>query len=310
MTPRIPLLRRSLHRRPWFVLAAVVIFFVLAEGAARLGLHLYLHHTYGSRLWEFREADLVPTQDTGWAWNEPMLFRGGVNVEEGPHPGLFRIITVGDSCVWGAMVPPPATFSAKLGRLLRDRFGRGRVEVLNAGVVGYGTRQVITHLRETLAPYRPDLVIYYGTGSNAEARLQGARHSRLPGLEPLSPYLLRSKLFLVTAHAVRRLTARRKPDTWLPQNDDLAELESLCRTLGADLVLVEYLLVERGGLTSDIAGAGLQFNVPVVRTLDAFREQGRPLDELMYDHVHPTPAGHTLIASRLFTEITRRDLVR
>ncbi len=46
------------------------------------------------------------------------------------------------------MVPQEATFSAKLETLLKSHYGEGRVEVLNAGVVGYNSKQVLEHFTQ------------------------------------------------------------------------------------------------------------------------------------------------------------------
>jgi hypothetical protein len=75
-------------------------------------------------------------------------------------PGTRRILVVGDSFVWGYGVEQGETFPKVLeGRLLR-------VEVINAGVAGYGTDQELLWLRSEGVRYRPDLVILEMCGND------------------------------------------------------------------------------------------------------------------------------------------------
>jgi lysophospholipase L1-like esterase len=74
------------------------------------------------------------------------------------EPGVLRILIVGDSTVVGRAVPPEMTVHAALQRLLA-RGGR-RVEVLNGGVEGYSTDQVLLRMEQLLPLYRPDVVLY------------------------------------------------------------------------------------------------------------------------------------------------------
>jgi hypothetical protein len=95
-------------------------------------------------------------------------------------PGVVRVLIVGDSTVVGRAVPPEAAVHAALQRLLA---GRGlRAEVLNAGVEGYSTDQVLLRLRQLLPLYRPDVVLYglcdNDFGGNAVAEAYGVAKPR------------------------------------------------------------------------------------------------------------------------------------
>jgi hypothetical protein len=302
-------LRRAMRRRALFAVVALLLFFSFAELASRAGLFVYSRAKYGDRLAAFAEADLISDEQTGWKWRGPQLFRGREDVAPGPHPGLFRIIATGDSCVWGALVSPEATFTDKLDVLLKKRYGPERVGALNAGVVGYSTRQVAAHVRENLADYQPDLILYYGTGADSSLWLRGARRSRAPWLDRYTPYLFVSKFFLVLGHGMRALHPPPKPDTWLVKNDDITELQNTCTAIGARLMLIEYLIVERGRITSDLDGIGEKLDLPLVRTLATFRDVARPTRALIFDHEHPTPLGHTLIADRLLDTVVSQGWI-
>ncbi|MDX1546580.1 MAG: hypothetical protein R3247_06315 [Rhodothermales bacterium] len=72
----------------------------------------------------------------------------------------YRILLLGDSFVGGLQVPIEAAFPT----LLEQQLNRGgeagdRVEVINAGVDGYGTAQQLLLFKERLHRYQPDLTI-------------------------------------------------------------------------------------------------------------------------------------------------------
>lgn len=68
--------------------------------------------------------------------------------------GVFRILVLGDSFTWGYGVEQTDIFTEKL----EAQFG-GRVEVINAGVSGYGTDQELIFLAREGLRYRPDLIL-------------------------------------------------------------------------------------------------------------------------------------------------------
>jgi hypothetical protein len=72
-------------------------------------------------------------------------------------PGVKRIVSLGDSFTIGYEVALEDTFSQVLERELGRR-GR-RVEVLNAGVSGFGTAEEAVYLERELWKYAPDLVL-------------------------------------------------------------------------------------------------------------------------------------------------------
>jgi hypothetical protein len=88
-------------------------------------------------------------------------------------PGVKRIVSLGDSYTVGYEVQGEETFASVLERTLR---AHGlEVEVLNAGVSGYGTAEEALYLERELYKYSPDLVLvtYYGNDlvDNSRANL-------------------------------------------------------------------------------------------------------------------------------------------
>ncbi len=74
-----------------------------------------------------------------------------------PEPGVFRILVLGDSVTFGHGVPGNATFARRLEVLLSTR--ERRVDVLNAGVPGWSTRQERIFYERHGEELAPDLVL-------------------------------------------------------------------------------------------------------------------------------------------------------
>ena len=93
-------------------------------------------------------------------------------------PGTFRIMVIGDSFTEGFQVEREETFSGQLERRLNERLQRAReaepgvprperVEVLNAGVSGWGTDSELLAWRHHLSRFDVDLVVLaFNTGND------------------------------------------------------------------------------------------------------------------------------------------------
>jgi lysophospholipase L1-like esterase len=73
-------------------------------------------------------------------------------------PGVFRIVMLGDSIVWGHGLTLQDTIAKQLEALLNKASDRP-FEVLNFGVSGYSTQQEVELYRVKASRYDPDLVI-------------------------------------------------------------------------------------------------------------------------------------------------------
>ncbi len=83
----------------------------------------------------------------------------------GKPTGTFRILLLGDSFMEALQVPFEASFPSLLKREL-ERGARGPVEVINAGVSGWGTDDELRYLTHYGLEYRPDLVVVMMTLHN------------------------------------------------------------------------------------------------------------------------------------------------
>lgn len=74
-------------------------------------------------------------------------------------PNVFRVLTIGDSFMYGMYVHNPETFPARLEETLNQRLNTP-VQVLNAGVPGYTIADEMDYLKEKGLALQPDLVIF------------------------------------------------------------------------------------------------------------------------------------------------------
>jgi lysophospholipase L1-like esterase len=70
-----------------------------------------------------------------------------------------RAIVYGDSFVEGEFSPLEQTFAARLQSELRARSNRSSVEVVNAGVAGYGPDQAALRIEDEIGTLRPDVIV-------------------------------------------------------------------------------------------------------------------------------------------------------
>lgn len=86
---------------------------------------------------------------------------------EPPSPGGLRVLLLGDSMVAGFEVPYRETFGARLEERLARELG-APVQVINAGVRGYGTDQSALYYRERGRALEPDLVVLFHSGNDPD----------------------------------------------------------------------------------------------------------------------------------------------
>jgi hypothetical protein len=93
-------------------------------------------------------------------------------------PGVKRILLIGDSYPAGFEVAMENHLKTLLERLFSNAT---RVEVINAGVRGYGTDQSLLYLASEGIRYQPDAVIYFFTGNDPEDNIVYHRAHRKYG---------------------------------------------------------------------------------------------------------------------------------
>jgi lysophospholipase L1-like esterase len=239
--------RRLLHglRELWVALGITLAVLVVVEGAA----HLVLMFRSGRAGEAGMRPDSYPAEpwvkelraETGlssrmrWEpfayWRRRPFAGKHINVDErglrrtwspAKHPGSPsrpRIFFLGASEVWGSGVRDDHTLPSELARYL-DAAGFP-ADVVNYGESGYvSTQSVVTLLRELQRGVVPDVVVYYGGGSDA----MSASHNGSAGL-PLSE-----------SRRSREFNILRDPGRLVPETVRvLASRSALVRLMGVSL---------------------------------------------------------------------------
>jgi lysophospholipase L1-like esterase len=174
---------------------------------------------------ELRYVPLASQQgwvDDGLVTINSQGFRGRPAASPKPE-GQYRIVFIGDSVTFGRGVNDDETFPARAEALLRERFPHMAVDVINAGVDGYNTRQAVGRLRRLLPDLQPDLVLlgFYSNdvsdaveGNDSGTRIAGSpQEGRVMYINPSlasswSARLRQSRAIHAAARGLRRLTGQ------------------------------------------------------------------------------------------------------
>lgn len=154
--------------RAFVVVGAIV----LALGIAEASLHLLFGNLGMPRAVigppDGRCSGLKPdttVEYTGWGRRipavihdvNPLGFRGPT-IDQAKDPGVFRILVLGDSFVYGVGVASDQALPAQLGRLLAETRGP-TIEVLNFGIPGLNIEEVVEQYTRFAAGWQHDLVL-------------------------------------------------------------------------------------------------------------------------------------------------------
>ncbi len=93
-------------------------------------------------------------------------FVGGRENQVPTDGDRFRIMVIGDSHAYGAMIPEKEAFPAHLQAKL-EAAQPGKYSVFNLGVPGTNTAQALTRLPTLIDTYHPQMVILWGGVNNA-----------------------------------------------------------------------------------------------------------------------------------------------
>lgn len=114
--------------------------------------------------WGKMAPNLVRYRVVGRCWNRDVDFtistdeHGLRNPPLAPEGARTRILAIGDSTTFGLGVNNEDTWPAQLEKILNERAGAERFEVLNAGMSGYSAFQGLRYLDKHGLQFRPALV--------------------------------------------------------------------------------------------------------------------------------------------------------
>jgi lysophospholipase L1-like esterase len=241
-----------------------------------------------------------------------MRFRSGkVNVQK--SPGVSRIICMGGSSTWGSGVGDNETWPAFLELMVREK--GIEAQIINAGISGYTSFQVMIFIREYLLRYNPDAFILY-VGHNDMAHsfgpyserelwemMHGQRGRYGQAITAIQKQLSQVRLYnavrIVVVGAKRAWHSDEEVSASRP-NEFLAnirEIHQMLQPRGIHLILMaEAMQLDDLDYHSGMRELARRLNIPFNDIYADFNL--RPdVERLFLDSVHLTPEGNRLVAA-------------
>lgn len=266
-------------------------------------------------------------------------FRGRTPCESCPERNL-RIFTMGGSSTYGVpMVYPSSAYAGVLQRLFDDRKPWPAVEVLNAGIAGYGIHQILDTIEEELLRHKPDIVTicawfndssrmlnWYGVpGKSDKQAREFVQRVRAVEQLPLYQWLRRTRTFGVfrfyILEARKRLSPPPSKKKRFPVRATAADFEAALEQIAQlskkhdflPVLVFEALnhttsraeAVEKNRYYQAIERIAKEHDIPIVDTLTPLAAQGQ--EWLFYDFIHPNERGHELIAEAIYHTLTSAE---
>lgn len=225
-------------------------------------------------------------------------------------PGVFRIVTLGDSFTYGLFVNTEDNWTELLESRLNSECAKGKFEVINLGVSGYDTEYSMHRFSIRGEKYHPDLVIWLFQNND---------------FEELSEFMLEKEKFYITDMKKTgewdRMVQEGIP--YPPAVKMTRDMEAFTKTIGKERLLesqqrflVQFLNEFRGKTLfttfSDTKpeykeilksfGPSVTFlEVPDLKKIDGAT--------FMPNDYHPSKNGHAIIASEIFRRLTQDNAV-
>ncbi|MCP4918749.1 MAG: SGNH/GDSL hydrolase family protein [Proteobacteria bacterium] len=245
-------------------------------------------------------------------------FRYGKDVERAKPDGHWRAFALGDSQTYGAGVDWQESYPAVAEAELHATHGAEGVQLINAGISGYGSLQSLKLIRHQLLDFDPDLIIVDAqTRDDLRDDLVHATAgtSRLQELLFYSRayYFLRVAVERTTGGTGRRMSAQALPPPGKHQRDNTYGNHDLIWELGKregfEVLFVNYPVQDREG---GVACLGLDAELPegahIARVCEALQDSGYTQDELFFDTNHLRPLGCEISGKALAAAIEEYGL--
>ena len=257
----------------------------------------------------------------------------GDEISKTKDAGTRRILIVGDSSVYGHGVNQDEVFSQILNKSLGTS-----IEVINGGVPGYSTYQTLNLLDLRGWDTKPDLLVIANLWSdnNFDTFVDRELISQRTAFDaswaaPVSTVLQKSALYRWLDWTVRlapRAEEVKKVGWMLGRgsagghrrvevNDYADNLRTMVQRAQSNEAEVLFLaLANTVDLGVETEGAhawplyrevmediATQTGAPFVAVQPAFEASGLPVSKLFIDEMHPSPAGHAIIAATLHSRL-------
>jgi lysophospholipase L1-like esterase len=130
----------------------------------------------------------------GTFWGTPLVRTNRYGIRQGPVDQSARrnVLLVGDSVVWGSQVKEHERFGDCAQAALRSVPGLADVQLINAGVIGYSSSQVLRYLQQSaLRTFKPEVVVAC-VGVNDCWNVQSSDHEQFRASSRLGARVRRS----------------------------------------------------------------------------------------------------------------------
>jgi len=239
-------------------------------------------------------------------------------------PSEVRILTLGDSSVFGYGVSEPMVMDRVAASVLRT-YLRVPVRAINGGTPGYTSVQALAVLKEVGPVYRPDWVVIAAIWSDLFQTEQPVdTPTQVP--VPLALYRVTTRLLgpwlrprtvgwvdLETGAGTpgKDRAARTSNEQY---RRTLTQIAQVTRSLGGQPIFMvlpapadlndapppEFIQAYR----RDMANVAQQMNAPLIDAAARFRRDGASNADF-YDQIHPSREGHARLGSMLATTIAQ-----
>ena len=315
---------------------------VLAVGCAEVVFRWYAHWTFDREFppWTENLVVVPGAQVFRFKPNASGVFPGNVDGKRtfpyrtnshglrdrdrpAKQPGARRVLVIGDSYTWGYAVAEEEAYPQAAERLLKER-GHSQIDVINAGIPDYNSRQERKLLEELMPVYEPDAVFLAYVVNDAEPSTampttpdETYRHSTSWLLSELAERLNR-RLFR------RRLLPSAKDNVgssyldgfdegsvkWRDSKEALSEMRDLCAAAGIPftiLVMPDFTQNFDDGyawrkIHDAVVSWGRDLDIPVFDLLKTFHGQDHQALWVPWDG-HPNAEAHRRIAEFLVARV-------
>ncbi|MAA79157.1 MAG: hypothetical protein CL916_07835 [Deltaproteobacteria bacterium] len=263
--------------------------------------------------------------DLMWYWSSLPHKRMGVNefgfrrrkpmVQKIP-PDVIRVITLGDSQVYGGGVQENQTFSYYAEQILGNSW-----EVLNGGISGYRSLNIYRLLRKKIVSFDPDIVVVDAMMWDSPQE-NGDLHEppKLSGTLWMEEVLWNSRLNYLIQMSVRsagiqiwedlpwpihlqdvRVSSDSKRGEGLGNHSQIAQW---AKSRGIMIVFMEYPTKTQKGDLSCLAREE-ELPKPVFSACTILQDSGMHMNNLFLDSNHLTPLGGKVLGQALAKELPK-----
>lgn len=255
------------------------------------------------------------------------------------------VICIGDSSTYGLEASDPDKYSypAQLQALLDEKVDDRKFNVLNLGVPGMNSSQVLHRFRENLLKYKPDIaIVMIGINDpwNLEenSRLQGYNEKNIYGrffsdfqllLNKSKIYQFFKIIYVSSTFQEQKINipgfnAKTKEQGFTYSKEDIARSSALYNSISNNLIEIKQIAEQQhvalifmkyhnsgwGGPEIVINESYANLNVPVVDQLSIFtKAKALGFNVRGKDGWHPNDFGYSLMARNIFNKMVELKII-